>query len=169
MIQIITGLKDGKGYTGLQANWGQAASVISGGEPDAAVLPELFPNTRVSTIASSGNMTIWSMPKDAYESEQMQGYMVAPGSASVEMPVAKVAASMGEGWSIVSEDETFRELATVGGDVVHKDMDEEFVYALVSAYVASLDDLMAKAPCGTTVNYDNPAHVSKKLEPPLSE
>lgn len=157
MIELITGLKDGEGYEGIQANWGQATAVISGGEPDAVVLPELFPNTRVSTIGSSGKLTAWSMPKDIYDSEAMQKYMKAPGSASVELPVAELQKTMGDDWTFVSEDDTFRALATIGGDVVNKNMDEELVYKLVSAYVATLDDLKAKAPFGNTVNYDNPA------------
>jgi len=157
MIQIITGLKDGDGYEGMQANWGQAASIIGGGEPDAVVLPELFPGSRVATIGSAGKVTAWSMPKEVYDGEAMQKYMKAPGSAPVELPVADLQKTMGDNWTFVSEDETFRGLATIGGDVVHKDMDEELVYKLVTAYVATLDDLKAKAPYGNTVNYDNPA------------
>jgi TRAP-type uncharacterized transport system substrate-binding protein len=157
MIQLITGLKDGDGYTGIQSNWGQATAVITGGEPDAVVLPELFPNSRTGTIGSAGKITAWSMPKDIYESEAMQKYMKAPGSASVEIPVADLVATMGDDWTFVSEDDTFRALATIGGDVVHKDMDEELVYNLVTAYIGSLDALKAKAPFGNTVNYDNPA------------
>ena len=156
IIQIATGLKDGEGYTGLQANWGQAASVIGGGEPDAVVLPELFPSGRISTLGSSGKMTAWSLPKDIYDSEAMQKYMKAPGSDKVEVPVADLQAIMGDDWTFVSEDATFRGMATIGGDVVHKDMDEELVYNLVKVYVASLDALKAKAPFGDTVNYDNP-------------
>ncbi|WP_370401315.1 TAXI family TRAP transporter solute-binding subunit [Sulfitobacter sp. JB4-11] len=157
MIELITGLKDGEGYEGMQANWGQAASIINGGEPDAVVLPELFPGSRVATLGASGKMTAWSMPKDVYDSEVMQKYMQAPGSASVELPVAEISQVMGQDWSFVSEDDTFRALATIGGDIVHKDMDEELVYQLVKAYIASLDALKAKAPYGNTVNYDNPA------------
>ncbi|MFK7752347.1 MAG: TAXI family TRAP transporter solute-binding subunit [Sedimentitalea sp.] len=157
IIQIATGMEDGKEYTGIQSNWGQAATVIIGGEPDAVVLPELFPNTRISQIGSAGKMTAWSLPIDVYESDAMQKYMKAPGSASVELSVADLQAALGDNWTFVSEDETFRGMATIGGDVVHKDMDEELVYKLVSTYVATLDDLMAKAPYGTTVNYDNPA------------
>lgn len=157
IIQIATGLEDGKGYTGIQANWGQAATVIIGGEPDAVVLPELFPNTRISQIGSAGNVTAWSLPKEIYESEAMQKYMGAPGSAPAELKIAELQAALGESWTFVSEDETFRGMATIGGDVVHKDMDEELVYNLVKAYVASLDELKAKAPFGNTVNYDNPA------------
>lgn len=156
IIQIATGLQDGEGYTGMQANWGQAASVIVGGEPDAVVLPELFPNTRMTTIGSAGKATIWSLPKEIYESEAMEKYMASPGSATTEIPVADIEASMGDGWTVVSEDETFRAMATIGGNVVHKDMDEELAYALTKAYIESLDALMAKAPYGTTVNYDNP-------------
>ena len=156
MIQIVSGLKDGDGYQGMQANWGQAASIISSGEPDAVVLPELFPGSRLATVASAGKMTGWSMPKEAFDSPAMQKYMQAPGSAPVVLNVAELEEIMGDDWSFVSEDDTFRAFATIGGDVVHKDMDEQLVYDLVSAYVASLDALKAKAPFGNTVNYDNP-------------
>ena len=40
MIQIITGLKDGEDYEGLQVNWGQQVTLVTSGEPDAMVLPE---------------------------------------------------------------------------------------------------------------------------------
>ncbi|GLQ29464.1 TAXI family TRAP transporter solute-binding subunit [Sulfitobacter pacificus] len=156
MIQIITGLKDGEGYEGIQSNWGQATSIISGGEPDAVVLPELFPSGRISTLGAAGRLTAWSMPKEVYESEAMQKYSTAPGSAPFTAPVSELSAILGDNWQLVSEDDTFRAFATIGGDVVHKDMDEQLVYDLVAAYIASLDALKAKAPFGNTVNYDNP-------------
>ena len=156
MIQIITGLKDGEGYEGIQTNWGQGTTLVTSGEPDAVVLPELFPGSRMTSVTAAGNMTGWSMPKEVYEGDAMQKYMKAPGSAPFTMPAAEVQAALGEGWTIVSEDETFRAFATIGGNVVHKDMDDQLVYDLVSAYVATLDDLKAKAPYGNTVNFDNP-------------
>ena len=156
MIQIITGLKDGEGYEGMQANWGQASSVISSGEPDAVVLPELFPGSRLTTVASAGKMTGWSMPKEVYEGEAMQKYMVAPGSAPFTMPIAELQATMGDDWSFVSEDDTFRAFATVGGLVVNKNMDDTLVYDLVSAYISTMDALKAKAPFGNTVAFDEP-------------
>ncbi|MGB0505681.1 MAG: TAXI family TRAP transporter solute-binding subunit [Pikeienuella sp.] len=156
MIELITGLKDGDGYEGMQANWGQAASTISGGEPDVVVLPELFPGSRLTTLSAAGKVTGWSMPKANYESAAMQKYMKAPGSASVLMPLSEVQEAMGEDWTFVSEDDQFRALATIGGDVVHKDMDEELVYNLVSAYVDTIDALKAKAPYGNGVGFDNP-------------
>lgn len=156
MIQIITGLKDGEGYEGIQTNWGQGANLVTSGEPDAIVLPELFPGSRLSTVASAGKMTGWSMPKEAFDSEAMQKYMVAPGSAPVTMPISELKAKMGDDWTFVSEDDTFRAFATIGGNVVHKDMDDDLVYKLVSAYVSTLDDLKAKAPFGDSVDFDNP-------------
>jgi len=157
MIQIVSGLKDGEGYEGMQANWGQATSVITGGEPDAVVLPELFPSGRLIGMGAAGKVTGWSMPKDVYESEAMQKYIKAPGSAPFEAPVSELQDAMGDGWTFVSEDDTFRAFATVGGELVNKSMDEELVYKLVSAYIASMDALKAKAPFGNTVNFDNPA------------
>ena len=156
MIQIITGLKDGEGYEGLQVNWGQGATLVTSGEPDAIVLPELFPGSRLTSVTAAGKMTGWSMPKDAYESEAMQKYMVAPGSSPVTMDLATLQETMGDDWTFKSEDGTFRAFATIGGNVVHKDMDEELVYKLVSAYIETLDQLKAKAPYGNTVGFDEP-------------
>ena len=156
MIQIVAGLKDGDDYEGMQANWGQASSIIASGEPDAVVLPELFPGSRLTTVAAAGKMTGWSMPKEVYEGEAMQKYMVAPGSAPFTMPIAELSATMGEDWTFISEDDTFRAFATVGGMVVHKDMDDQLVYDLVAAYVDTMDDLKAKAPFGNTVAFDEP-------------
>ena len=156
MIQIVAGLKDGEGYEGLQTNWGQGTALVTSGEPDAVVLPELFPGSRMTAVLAAGNMTAWSMPKEAYESDAMQKYMAAPGSAPFTAVAADIETALGDGWTVVSEDETFRAFATIGGNVVHKDMDSDLVYKLVSAYVATLDDLKAKAPYGNTVNFDNP-------------
>ena len=156
MIQIVAGLKEGDDYEGIQVNWGQGTTLVTSGEPDAIVLPEVFPGTRLTAITAAGKMTGWSMPKSAYESEAMQKYMVAPGSAPFTIPVAELQATMGDDWSFVSEDDTFRGFATIGGNVVHKDMDDDLVYDLVSAYIATMDDLKAKAPYGNTVSFDAP-------------
>ncbi len=156
MIQIVSGLKDGEDYEGIQINWGQGRALVASGEPDAMVLPELFPGQNLMAHAAAGSLTAWSMPKAAYESEAMQKYMVAPGSAPFTMSVADLTATMGDDWTFVSEDDTFRGFATIGGNVVHKDMDDTLVYDLVTAYVASLDQLMAKAPFGKNVNFDEP-------------
>ena len=156
MIQIVAGLKDGEDYEGLQVNWGQGTTLVTSGEPDAIVLPELFPGSRLTSVTAAGKMTGWSMPKAAYESEEMQKYMQAPGSAPVTMDIATLREKMGDDWTFISEDNTFRAFATIGGNVVHKDMDEQLVYELVSSYVASLDDLKAKAPYGDTVGFDMP-------------
>ena len=156
MIQIVAGLKDGDDYEGLQVNWGQGTTLVTSGEPDAIVLPELFPGSRLTSVTAAGKMTGWSMPKAAYESEAMQKYMQAPGSAPVTMDIATLRETMGSDWTFVSEDGTFRAFATIGGNVVHKDMDEQLVYDLVTAYVATLDELKAKAPYGDTVGFDIP-------------
>ena len=42
IIQLITGLKEGKDFEGIQVNWGQQEATISGGEPDAMVLRSCF-------------------------------------------------------------------------------------------------------------------------------
>ena len=131
MIQIVAGLKDGEDYEGLQVNWGQGTTLVTSGEPDAIVLPELFPGSRLTSVTEAGKMTGWSMPKAAYESEEMQKYMQAPGSAPVTMDIATLREKMGDDWTFISEDDTFRAFATIGGNVVNKYMDEQLVYELV--------------------------------------
>ena len=81
IIQLATGLKDGSGYKGVQVNWGQAVKTITDGSADAVVLPILFPDSRITQALASGSMTVWSTPKDKWESEGFQKYLRAPGSA----------------------------------------------------------------------------------------
>ena len=156
MIQIVAGLKDGEDYEGLQVNWGQGTTLVTSGEPDAVVLPELFPSSRLTAVTAAGKMTGWSMPKAAYESEGMQKYIKAPGSAPFTTKIADLEAAMGDDWTFISEDDTFRAFATIGGNVVNKDMDDALVEELVATYISTLDELKAKAPFGDTVGYDFP-------------
>lgn len=156
MIQIVAGLKDGDDYEGMQVNWGQGTTLITSGEPDAVVLPELFPSSRLTEATAAGKMTGWSMPKATYDGEAMQKYMKAPGSAPFIAKVEDIKKAMGDDWTFISEDDTFRAFATIGGNVVNKSMDEELAYTLTNAYIATLDDLKAKAPFGNTVGYDFP-------------
>ena len=97
-------------------------------------------------------MTVWSTPKDKWESEGFQKYLRAPGSAPFTLPVSE--ASLGEGGvSLVSEDGTFRGLATIGGDIVNKDMPFELAKALTAAHIDTLDRLKGKAPFARHAGY----------------
>lgn len=157
IIQIVTGLKDGDGYTGVQTDWGQVSAVITDGTVDVAVLPELFPNQRVIEIGAAGRSTAFPIPKAAFESEGMQNYMKAPGNAPFIAKAADIDAALGDSWSVASEDGVFRGMSTVGSIGVHKDMDEELAYQLTKAFVETLPQLMAKAPFASNVGFDDPA------------
>lgn len=151
VIQLTTGLKEGEGYKGVQVNWGQVPKTISDGSVEAVVLPMLFPDTRITTVLAAGDMTIWSVPKDKFEGEGWTKYTRAPGSAPWVMDVADMKAP--DGVSVVSEDGKFRGLATIGGDIVHKDMDFDLVKALVTAHIETLDAMMAKAPFASNAGF----------------
>ena len=151
IIQLSTGLKDGEGYKGVQVNWGQAVKTITDGSADAVVLPVLFPDSRITQALASGNMTVWSTPKDKWETEGFQKYLRAPGSAPLEIPVADI--SFGEGVTIKSDDGTFRALATIGGDIVNKDMPFDLAKALTKAHIDTLDQLKAKTPFAKYAGY----------------
>ena len=151
LIQLAAGLKDGDGYKGVQVNWGQAVKTITDGSSDAVVLPILFPDSRITQALASGNMTVWSIPKGKWDSEPMQKYLRAPGSAPFTLDAAE--ANLGEGVTVVTEDGTFRGLATIGGDIVNKSMSFELAKALTKAHIDTLDELKAKAPFARYAGY----------------
>lgn len=151
VIQLTTGLKEGEGYKGVQVNWGQAVKTITDGSADAVVLPILFPDSRITQSLASGNMTIWSIPKDKWDTEPFQKYLRAPGSAPFTLPMAEV--TQPAGTSVMSDDDTFRGLATIGGDIVNKSMPFELAKALTKAHIDTLDQLKAKAPFAKHAGY----------------
>lgn len=151
IIQLATGLKDGDGYKGVQVNWGQAVKTITDGSAEAVVLPILIPDSRITQAVSSGNMTVWSIPKDKWDSEPFQKYLQAPGSAPFTLAAAD--ANMGSGVSVVAEDGVFRGLATIGGDIVNKNMPFELAKALTKAHIDTLDRLKNKAPFAKYAGY----------------
>ena len=144
VIKLASGLDEGKGYTGVQVNWDQAVKTMTDGSADAFLLPSSFPDGRHTRAVASGKMTMWSMPKDIFESAAVQKYTKAPGSGKVEVPLSE--AVQAEGVTVVSEDGIFRGVATVGGEVVRKDMDEELAYQLTKAVLSNLDAIKAKTP-----------------------
>ena len=92
-----------------------------------------------------------SIPKEKWDSEPFQKYLKAPGSAPFTLAAAD--ASLGEGASLVTEDGTFRGLATIGGDIVNKDMSFDLAKALTKAHIDTLDRLKAKAPFARYAGY----------------
>jgi len=151
VIQLAAGLKEGEGYKGTQVNWGQATKTMMDGSVQAVVLPVLFPDSRITQAVSAGNMTVWSVPKEKWDSEAFQKYLRAPGSAPFEVPVEE--ATMPAGVTVKSEDGTFRGLATIGGDIVNKTMSFDLAKALTKAHIETLDALKAKAPFAKQAGY----------------
>jgi TRAP-type uncharacterized transport system substrate-binding protein len=151
IIQLAAGLKEGAGYKGVQVNWGQAVKTISDGSADAVVLPILFPDSRITQALASGNMTVWSIPKDKFESDSFQKYLRAPGSAPFTISAAD--ANLGSGVTLKTDDDMFRGLATIGGDIVNKDMSFDLAKALTKAHIDTLDRLKAKATFAKQAGY----------------
>ena len=144
LVKTVAGLDEGTGYTGVQVNWGQAVKTIQDGSADAFVLPQAFPDPRVTAALASGNMTVFSMPKDVHESEAFQKVAKLPGTVAFSMPVAEM--GYGDGVTVVSEDDTFRGPGTVGGDIVNVSMDFDTAKALTAAFIANIEPIyQAKA------------------------
>lgn len=153
LIQVVTGLEEGKGYEGIQSDWSQMATTITEGTSDAAVLPEFIPSDRPLQALSAGKMTFWSIPKVMYESEPMQKILSAPGSAPFQLTIEQMQA-LGDNATIVSEDDTFRTRGSVGGNCVNASMSDELAYQLTKAHIETLDEIYAKAPYARNVGFE---------------
>ncbi len=153
LIQVITGLEDGKGYEGIQSDWSQMATTITEGSSDVALLPEFVPSDRPLQALSAGKMTFWSIPKNIYEGEAVQKVLAAPGSAPIEFTLEQMQ-TLGENATIVSEDGIFRTRGTVGGNCVNASMDEELAYQLTKAHIETLDAIYAKAPYARNIGLE---------------
>jgi len=155
LLQLFSGLKAGDDYESVLVNWNQMPAAMIDGSADVAVITTGFPGPRVTQIGAAGAMSAYSLPKDIFESEAGQKLLNKPGSVAFSVPVAELEAVMGEGWTINSEDDTFRGMAVTGGDFVNKSMDEEVAYQLTKAHIENLDNIVAKAPFLSTLNFGN--------------
>lgn len=150
ILQFVTGYEDGKDYTGLQMSWGQMPKAIADGSADVMMLPVTFPDGRITRSLASGDMTLWSVPKDVWESEGMQKYIKSPGTAGLTFDLSDLA--IPDGLTVVSEDGMWRSPTTVGAEIVHKDMDFETAKALTAAVIANVDTFLTKSPIMAKTN-----------------
>lgn len=148
ILQLVSGVEDGKDYKGIQVNWGQMAKTITDGSADAMMLPVTFPDTRITRSLAAGDMTLWSIPKEVWEGERMQKYIKSPGTAGIVFDLSEIAPQ--KGLTIVSDDGFWRSPTTVGAEVVHKDMDFDTAKALTAAMLANVDAFLTKAPFMST-------------------
>ena len=145
LVRIVTGLEEKKDYTAVQVNWGQAVKTIQDGSADAMVLPMSFPDARMQAALSSGDMTIFSMPTEAFNGDTFQKFTKRPGTVAVTLPISDM--GWGAGVTIKSEDDQFRCPGTVGGEIVNKSMDFDTAKGLTAAFLDGLDSVYkVKAP-----------------------
>ncbi len=153
LIRVMTGLKHEEDYESVTVSWNQAAPAVIDGTVDVAMIPELFPSGRITQVAAAGAMTAFSMPKEAFESEAGQNILNKPGSTAFRLAKSDVETGLGAGWTVMSEDGTFRGMAVVGGDMVNKSMDADLAYKLTKMHIDNLDQIKAKAPFAAYANY----------------
>lgn len=153
LIQLFGGAKAESDYESVTVNWNQMASAVIDGTADVAVVPIMFPGPRVTQAGAAGAMTLYSLPKDVFESEGAQKLLNKPGSVAYTVPVADAIAGLGDGWTVLTEDDTFRGMAVTGGDMVNKSMAEEMAYQLTKAHIENLDKHKALAPFMATLNF----------------
>ena len=153
VLQVVTGMKDGEGYTGLQVNWGQMLKTISDSSADAMVLPMTFPSPALISSLAAGNINVISVPKDIFEGEAFTRLTAAPGGAPVVIAIEDM--GYGEGVKVISEDGKFRALVTTGAEIVNKNMSFDLAKSITAAYIAALDKLKAKTPFAKNLGIDD--------------
>ncbi len=153
MIQLLSGLKDGEGYEGIQTQWNETIATITGGGVDAWTVPNGLPSGREIQIAAAGGVTMHDIPSDLYNSELGQQIVAAPGHAPFSMPVEDYrAVYAGNDITIVTDDDTFDSYSTAFGQIVSKSMDEELVYNIVSTFLKNKDRFFKGSPMGPYLN-----------------
>ncbi|QDC10659.1 C4-dicarboxylate ABC transporter substrate-binding protein [Oceanicola sp. D3] len=149
MIQLLSGLKDGEGYEGIQTPWPDTVSTITGGGADAWTIPEGLPSGREIALAAVGGITIHDVPSDLLASELGQQILAAPGHAPYSVPVEDFRAAYdGNDITIVTDDDTFDSFATAFGQIVPAGLDEQLVYDITKAYLEGQDRFIKGSPRG---------------------
>lgn len=149
MIQLLSGLKDGEGYEGVQDPWPDTVSAITGGSVDAWTIPEGLPSGRQIAIAAAGGITIHDVPSDLLASELGQQILAAPGHAPYSVPVEDFrAAYAGNDITIVTDDDTFDSYATAFGQIVPAGLDDDLVYAVTKAFLEGEERFLKGSPRG---------------------
>lgn len=149
MIQLLSGLKDGEGYEGVQTPWPDTVSAITGGSADAWTIPEGLPSGRQIAIAAPGGITIYDVPSDLLSSELGQNILKAPGHAPYSVPIEEFrAAYAGNDITVVVDDDSFDSFATAFGQIVPATLDEDLVYAVTKAYLEGEERFLTGSPRG---------------------
>lgn len=149
MLQLLSGKKEGDGYEGIQTEWPDTVSTITGGGADAWTIPEGLPSGRQISIAAAGGITIHDVPSDLLASELGQQILAAPGHAAYSIPIEEFrAAYEGNDITIVVDDDSFDSFATAFGQIVPASLDEELVYQITKAYLEGEDRFIKGSPRG---------------------
>jgi len=149
MVQLLSGIKDGEGYEGVQTPWPDTVSSITGGAVDAWTIPEGLPSGREIAIAAPGGITIHDVPSDILASELGQQILAAPGHAPYSVPIEEFrAAYAGNDITVVVDDDSFDSFATAFGQIVHADMDEALVYDITKAFLEGENRFLTGSPRG---------------------
>ncbi len=152
-VQLLSGLKEGEGYEGVQTPWPDAIPTITGGSVDAWTAPDGLPSGRQVRVAAAGATTIHDIPSALYNSELGKQITAAPGHAPFSMPVEEYrAAYAGNDITIVTDDDTFDSYSTAFGEIVPAGMDEQLVFDIVTAFLGSQERFEKGAPIGPNLN-----------------
>lgn len=148
-IQLLSGLKEGEGYEGVQTPWPDTVSTITGGAVDGWTLPEGLPSGRQIAIAAAGGTTLYDMPSDLLNSELGQQIVNAPGNAPYSIPVEEYrAAYAGNDITIVTDDDTFDSFALAFAQIVPATMDDDLAYQITKSFLAGQERFETGSPRG---------------------
>lgn len=149
MVQLLSGLKDGEGYEGVQSPWPDTVSTITGGAVDAWTIPEGLPSGREIAIAAAGGITIYDVPSDLLASQLGQQIVAAPGHAPYSVPVDEFrAAYAGNDITVVTDDDTFDTFALAFAQIVTASMDDDLAYNITKAYLEGEERFLTGSPRG---------------------
>ena len=155
IIKLSTGFEANRDYTAVEVEHTEAISIFMDRSVDASVRTGSTPAPWMEVLATEGRVNLISIPAEKYENNAFRTLRDAPGFATSTFSVPDAQAAYGDAANVISEDDTFRAVATTFGDLVHKDMDFDLAKALTTSFIENVENINAMAPFAPSLKFGN--------------
>lgn len=142
MIEAVTGFTSGTDYTEVRMDWASAPQGFLDGRFDVLMIPLSAPSPILDRISASADVTILGVPEDIRESAAWKAVANASGAAEGFHPLD---AYEGRVAHVNAAEDGIPVLAYTHYVGVHRDMDEEEVFAITRTIIDNLDEINASA------------------------
>lgn len=143
ILEAVAGLKAGEDYEEIRLDWAAAVDGMLDRKFDVMMFPTSDPSPAVQQFASSGNITIFGVPKEVQESEAWQSVVADVGSTAGTHRTTSY--DSGVSYANTNENGEIDVLANTFFIGVSRDMDEEVAYRIVKSMFENMEAIEGTA------------------------